>query len=129
MVIRGAAAEVKDASPLWPRGHHHVLVGNRCRKQRKTYLISSVCGVRPAQSGGVAQLGVARIGRERRGRDVTNENYRRFGARPVFSGWGAETGTVRVQLMLNGHAAIDCAGEGHFTDWLFEVVVACLPNK
>ena len=31
-------------------------------------------------------------------------------------------GATWLQLMLNGHAAIDCAGEGHFTDWLLEDV-------
>ena len=33
-----------------------------------------------------------------------------------------KSGTTWVQLMLTGHAAIDCAGEGHFTDWLLEDV-------
>ena len=39
--------------------------------------------------------------------------------RALFLVVGApKSGTTWVQLMLNGHAAIDCAGEGHFTDWL-----------
>ena len=43
--------------------------------------------------------------------------------RALFFVVGApKSGTTWVQLMLNGHAAIDCAGEGHFTDWLLEDV-------
>ncbi|MEC8247446.1 MAG: hypothetical protein VX019_05235 [Pseudomonadota bacterium] len=47
--------------------------------------------------------------------------------RALFLVVGApKSGTAWVQLMLNGHAAIDCAGEGHFTDWLLEVVCGLL---
>ncbi len=43
--------------------------------------------------------------------------------RALFFVVGApKSGTTWVQLMLNGHAAIDCACEGHFTDWLLEDV-------
>ena len=41
--------------------------------------------------------------------------------RALFFVVGApKSGTTSLQLMLNGHAAIDCVGEGHFTDCLLE---------
>jgi hypothetical protein len=38
---------------------------------------------------------------------------------PIFFVIGApKSGTTWLQLTLNGHPEIHCAGEGHFTDWL-----------
>ena len=40
-------------------------------------------------------------------------------ARPVFFVIGApKSGTTWVQMLLDGHPEIRCAGEGHFLDWL-----------
>lgn len=40
-------------------------------------------------------------------------------SRPLFFVAGApKSGTTWLQLMLDGHPEIYCAGEGHFTDWI-----------
>lgn len=53
--------------------------------------------------------------------EATLDRVRETYARPLFFVVGPpKSGTTWLQLMLDGHPEIHCAGEGHFTDWIGE---------